>query len=57
MKRQYPNATVRSASKVTNNGTAEYALELKGAKQKKVVMCSDGTIASSEGKKAIDRNH
>lgn len=56
VKRQYPNASIRSAEKVTRNGTAEYALGLKGANQKKIVMRADGTIASKEGKKAIDRN-
>lgn len=56
VKRQYPNASIRSAEKVTRNGFTEYALELKGANQKKIAMRVDGTVASNEGKKAIDRN-
>ena len=54
--RQDPNATISTAAKVTHNGVMEYALNLKGANQKRVVMSADGTVASSEGKKAIDRN-
>lgn len=56
VKRQYPDANIRSAEKVTAGDTTEYTLQLKGANQKKVVMRADGTIASSEGKTAIDRN-
>jgi hypothetical protein len=55
LKRELPNAAIRSAQKVTNGQAVEYALELKGGNQKKVVMRADGTIASNEGKKAIDR--
>ena len=54
-KRQYPNATIRSAHKIIHGDTLEYALALTGGKQRKVAMHADGTIASSEGKTAIDR--
>lgn len=56
VKRQYPKATVSTAEKVTHNGATEYVLKLKGANQKSAVIRADGTVASSEGKKAIDRN-
>lgn len=56
VKRQYPKASIRSAQKVTNGEVVEYALSLNGANQKRVVIRADGTIASSEGKTAVDRN-
>ena len=56
VKRQYPDASIRSAEKVTHGDVLEYKLALKGGNQKKVVMRADGTVASSGGKTAIDRD-
>ena len=55
-KNGFPKSTIRSAHKVTQGDTVEYALELKGVKQKEIVIRADGTIASNEGKTAIDRS-
>lgn len=56
VKQQYPNATIRSANKVTHLGVTEYALSMSGASPSKLVLSSDGTVVSKEGKKALDRN-
>lgn len=56
VKRRYPKASIRSAHKITHGISVEYALALKGGNQKRVVMHADGTIASNDGKTAIDRN-
>jgi len=56
VKRQYPNATIRSAMKVTHADVVEYGLALSGGNQKRVVISGDGTVASTEGKKALERN-
>ena len=45
-----------SPHKVAHGNAVEYALALKGANQRRMVMRADGTIASSEGQTAIDRN-
>jgi hypothetical protein len=44
VKKQYPSATIRSASKVTHDGVSEYKLDLKGAQPTKLVMRGDGTV-------------
>ena len=56
VKQQYPNATVRSANKVTHLDVTEYSLSMSGSAPSKLVLSSDGTIVSKEGKKALDRN-
>jgi hypothetical protein len=56
VKRQYPNATIRGSQKITYADATEYGLSLSGSKQKKVMMSADGTVASAEGKTAIERN-
>lgn len=55
VKKNYSNSTIRSAHKVTQGDMVEYALGLRGGNPKEVVIRADGTIASNEGKTAIDR--
>lgn len=56
VKRQYPNASIRAAYKVTHADVVEYGLSLSGGGPKKLVVNADGTIASTEGKTALERN-
>lgn len=56
VKRKYPNASIHNAHKVTHADVVEYGLSLNGGEKKKVVVNADGTIASTEGKTALDRN-
>jgi hypothetical protein len=57
VKQQYPAASVRSAYKVSHLDATEYALSMSGgASPSKLVVSAQGTIVSTEGKKALDRN-
>jgi len=46
--KEYPGAVIKSAEKRTHAQTVEYALKLKGATVKMVVLDSDGKIISTK---------
>jgi len=56
VKRQYTNASIRAAFRISHANLVEYGLSLSGGGPKKVVVNADGTIASTEGKTALERN-
>jgi hypothetical protein len=56
VRKQFPKALITGAKKYAGDGGVEYALDLKGANQKRVVIRGNGTLASADGKVAIDRN-
>lgn len=56
LQQQFSGATIRSGYKVSHLGVTEYALTMSGPSPSKLILTSDGTLVSKEGKKALDRN-